>query len=215
MRRPVVTGNRDGAAGGGPQRDDGAALQRLIGAVAARDRRAFETLYVRLAPAVGRYVYRLLHRPELVDEVVNDVMLAVWQGAARYDAAAGRVTTWVYGIAHHLGLEAWARTRRHANAESLDDETGHAAIEVASLEASGHSPDQALQGRQLGRALELALARLPLEQRAVIELAFGEQCAYDEIAAITGCPVNTVKTRVFYARRRLARLLEQAGFDDR
>jgi RNA polymerase sigma-70 factor (ECF subfamily) len=208
-------GEHDGAAAGGPPRDEAAALPALIRAVAARDRRAFESLYDRLAPAIGRYVYRLLHRPELVDEVVNDVMLAVWQGAARYDAAAGRVTTWVFSIAHHLALKAWTRTRRHADAESLDDEEGPAAIEVASLAAGGHGPERALEGRQLGRALEGALARLPLEQRAVIELAFGEQCDYDEIAAITGSPVNTVKTRVFYARQRLARLLGEAGFDDR
>jgi RNA polymerase sigma-70 factor (ECF subfamily) len=209
-----VTGDREGASDGGPPRDDAEGLLRLIRAVAARDRRAFETLYVRLAPAIGRYVYRLLRRTELVDEVVNDVMLAVWQGAARYDPAQGRLTTWVFGIAHHLALKAWARTRRHADEQSLDDDQGAAAIEAAELAAEGHGPEQVLHGRQLGRALERALTRLPVEQRAVIELAFGEHCAYDEIAAITGCPVNTVKTRVFYARQRLARLLAQEGVDD-
>lgn len=209
-----MTDGREGACENGPPPGDADGLLQLIRAVAARDRRAFEALYARLTPAVGRYVRRLLRRPELVDEVVNDVMLAVWQGSARYDPAAGRLTTWVYGIAHHLALRAWARTRRHADQLSLDDEQGTAAVEAAALAADGHGPEQALHGRQLGRALERALARLPLEQRAVIELAFGEHCSYEEVAAITGCPINTVKTRVFYARQRLARLLAQEGVDD-
>lgn len=209
-----MTSDREGAFDGGPLRNDADELLRLIRAVAARDRRAFEALYVRLAPAIGRYVYRLLRRPELVDEVTNDVMLAVWQGAVRYDPTQGRLTTWVFGIAHHLAIKAWARTRRDADEQSLDDEQGAAAIEAAEVAASGQGPEQVLHGRQLGRALERALARLPVEQRAVIELAFGEHCAYDEIAAITGIPINTVKTRVFYARQRLARLLAQEGVDE-
>lgn len=185
---------------------------RLIRAVAGRDRRAFEALYRRLAPALGRYVQRLLRRPDLVDEVVNDVMLAIWQGAARFDRGAGRPTTWAFGIAHHLALKAWARTRRLSSEDSLDDPEAEAALEAATVAAStDHGPERTLAGRQLGRALERALAALPIEQRAVIELAFGEQRSYDEIAAITGCPVNTVKTRVFYARQRLARLLAGAG----
>jgi RNA polymerase sigma factor (sigma-70 family) len=190
---------------------DDAEDMRLIHAVAGRDRRAFEMLYYRLAPAIGRYVHRLLRRPDLVDEVVNDVMLAIWQGAARFDRAAGRLTTWAFAIAHHKAIKAWARTRRHANEDSYDDLQGGAALAAAAAATSEHGPERTLFGRQLGRALERALAALPVEQCAVIELAFGEQCSYEEIALITACPVNTVKTRVFYARQRLARLLADEG----
>ena len=66
-------------------------------------------------------------------------------------------------------------------------------------------------GRQIGEALEWALEQLSAEHRAVIELAFGEDCSYAEIAAIVECPVNTVKTRVFHARKRLAELLARRG----
>jgi RNA polymerase sigma-70 factor, ECF subfamily len=188
---------------------------RLIRAVAERDRRAFERLYYRLAPAIGRYVHRLLRRRDLVDEVVNDVMLAIWQGAARFDRAAGRLTTWAFGIAHHKAIKAWARTHRHASEDSFDDLQDGAAFEAAAAAAtSEHGPERTLIGRQLGQALERALEALSVEQRAVIELAFGENCSYEEIAAITGCPVNTVKTRVFYARRRLARLLVDEGLHE-
>lgn len=184
---------------------------RLIRAVAQRDRRAFEALYDRLAPGIGRYAQRLLRRPELVDEVVNDVMLAIWQGAARFDRAAGRLTTWAFGIAHHKALKAMARARRSVNEASLDDPVGAVALEAAAAATGAHGPEHTLFGRQIGRALERALAALSVEHRAVLELAFAESCSYEEIAAITDCPVNTVKTRMFYARRRLARLLADAG----
>ena len=184
---------------------------RLIGAVAQRDRRAFEALYDRLAPRIGRYAQRLLRRPDLVDEVVNDVMLAIWQGAARFDRAAGRLTTWAFAITHHQALKALARARRSRDEHSLDDPEGDAALEAAAAATSAQGPEQRLFGRQLGRALEDALVALSAEHRAVLELAFAEGCSYEDIAVITNCPVNTVKTRMFYARQRLARLLADAG----
>lgn len=189
---------------------------RLIRAVAQRERRALETLYYRFAPRLGRYLSRLLRERELVEEVVNDVMLAVWESAGRYDPAVSRLSTWLFGIAHNKALKALARRSRQPTGISLDPfdvDAGRFEKDHTAPETCPHDPERTLMGRELGQALERALQDLSAEHRAVIELAFGQDCSYQEIATITGCPVNTVKTRVFHARRRLAQLLAARGFD--
>src|SRR5262249_52487843 len=78
---------------------------------------------------------------------------------------------------------------------------------AGSAEWNAQDPERTAMGRQLGAALANALKKLPPDQRAVLELAFGENKSYQEIAEVMACPVNTVKTRVFHARKRLARFL--------
>lgn len=181
----------------------------LIRAIAQRDRRAFETLYYRYTPRLGRYLFRLLKQREAVEEVINDVMLVVWQNAARFDPAASRLSTWLFGIAHNKALKAIARSSRSRELplDPVDLDEAADRHDNDDSRADPRNPEQALIGRQLGRALARAMEGLSCEHRAVIELAFCEDCSYQEIATITGCPVNTVKTRMFHARKRLAQLL--------
>src|SRR5262245_45301966 len=80
----------------------------LIRRIAAKDRGAFEALYQRYVHRLRRYLSRQIQSPELAEEVLDDVMLVVWQSAARYNQAS-RVSTWIFGIAHHKALKAWAR----------------------------------------------------------------------------------------------------------
>lgn len=189
--------------------------QALLRAIAARDRHALETLYWRYAPRLGRYLSRLLRQRETVEEVLNDVMLVVSQKAASFDPSVASVSTWLFGIAHNKGLKALAQSSRQRAEVSLQDNEEEFSVTRADFASppNHHEPERALMGRQLGAALEWALERLSAEHRAVIELAFGEDCSYAEIAAIVECPVNTVKTRVFHARKRLAELLAQRGVD--
>jgi len=188
----------------------------LIRAVARHDRRAFETLYYRHSRRLGRYLMRMLRQPAEVEEAINDVMLVIWQNAARFDPGVARFTTWLFGIAHKKALKLIAS--RHADAaqtssHAFDDEHFDADGEPDSpIEyADGHDPERALLGRELGGLLAKAIEQLSPEHRAVIQLAFGEDCSYEEIASITGSPLNTVKTRVFHARKRLADLLRRDG----
>jgi RNA polymerase sigma-70 factor (ECF subfamily) len=176
----------------------------LIRRVAARDRDAFEALYRTHAPRVQRYLARLLRRPEVVEEVLDDVMVVVWQKADRFDGTS-RLSTWILGIAHNKALKSLSGRFRRESERSLD-ETPAAAVED---EAQGPEAT-ALQG-ELRNTVEQAVALLPAEQRAVVELTFGQGRSYQEIAGIVGCPVNTVKTRMFHARRRLGRLLATVG----
>jgi RNA polymerase sigma-70 factor, ECF subfamily len=178
----------------------------LIRAIARRDREAFETLYYRYAPRLGRYAMRLLKQREAVDEVINDVMLVVWQNAERFDPALSRPSTWLFGIAHHKTLKRLSRSPSPGEALPLD-EGGEGQPDAS----AAPDPEQTAMGRQLGTALADGLALLSADHRAVIELAFCENYSYDEIAAVTGCPVNTVKTRMYHARKRLARFLRGRG----
>ena len=192
-----------------PGAEDAASLMR---AVAKKDRRAFETLYYAYSPRLGRYLLRLLKRRELVDEVLNDVMLVVWQNAERYDPSLSRLSTWLFGIAHNKALKALSNAARHRVEISIDPIESDDIAEASdpsdpAVRPDSHNPEQTLMGRQLGRALQWAIDSLSADHRAVIELAFAEDYSYQEIATTLACPVNTVKTRMFYARKHLAELL--------
>lgn len=173
---------------------DDAADRHLLERVARRDRAAFERLYERYADRVARYLLRLVGRREVVEEALNDVMLAVWRGAGSF-AGHSRVSTWILGIAYRKGVDALRRLVRQP-----------IAVPAESAE-NGEPPGDELTAEQLRMSLERALETLSAEQRAVVELTYYFGYSYREIAAITGCPVNTVKTRMFHARRRLKILL--------
>lgn len=178
---------------------DERALLRRIG---AKDRTAFEALYQLYYRRLFAYVFKLTRRAELVEEVVNDVLLAVWQSAPRFDGRS-RPSTWIFGIAYHKTLKTLARP---ANRRPGGDEEAEAPELVDPDE-----PESLVARRELRGALGRALANLTPEHRAVVELTYFYGCSYQEIAEIVGCPVNTVKTRMFHARRRLRELLPGLG----
>lgn len=180
-----------------PRDEDGVLIHR----VAQHDRQAFEVLYHRYARKLARYLSRLLRRPELVEEVLDDVMLVVWQNAPRCDPT-GRFSTWLFGIAHHKALKALARS------VNKPLPLGRASYEEASAQ---ENPESMVLHQELRGILAHALATLSVAQRAVVELACSQEYSYQEIAQITGCPLNTVKTRMFHARRRLAAALAKRG----
>jgi RNA polymerase sigma-70 factor, ECF subfamily len=190
----------------------------LIRAVSNADRQAFERLYYLYAPRLARYLGKFLRSTHAVEEAINDVMLVVWQSAARFDANASRLSTWIFGIAHNKALKAMARAGRHAAEVSYDvDDAPQLSDESFARDAFSHAapnnPERETFGKQLGELLAWALDQLSAEHRGVIELAFAEDCSYEEIATIMQCPTNTVKTRVFHARKKLALLLASRGVD--
>ncbi len=172
----------------------------LLERVAAKDRRAFERLYQIYYPRLFGYILKLTRRSELVEEVLNDVMMAVWAGAGRF-AGRSRPSSWIFGIAHHTALK--ALRRRHYALEEPEEAAGEPVAEG--------EPESLLQRREERDLIGRALARLSVEQRAVVELTYFHGFSYPEIADILACPTNTVKTRMFHARRRLREILPQLG----
>ena len=172
----------------------------LIRRVTGKDRRAFEALYQRYAGRLHRYLARVIGDPGIAEEVLDDVMLVVWQNASRFNSTS-RVSTWIFGIAHYKSLKARSRRSGRLPEAPLTDD--------AATEVDG--PEDATLRGEASRLLARGLGALSPEQRAVVELTLYEERSYQEIAEITRSPVNTVKTRMFHARRRLAPLLAALG----
>lgn len=190
----------------------------LLQRIAAKDRKAFEEFYYLYAEGFGRFLMKMLRQKEWVDEAVNDVMLTLWQSAGRFDPDRGRLMSWLFGIAHNKALKILERQERYRE-ESLDDLTGEINNEEDDITVAYHSvsppasePERTVMGWELGDAMSWAFAKLSPDHQAVIELCFNEDCTYQEIADIMGCPINTVKTRLFYARKRLGEMLARKGF---
>src|SRR5262249_53018673 len=176
----------------------------LLRRVAAKDRHAFETLYQRYASRFRRYLSKLIPSPELPAEVLDDVMLVVWQNAARYNGTS-RVSTWILGIAHHKALKARVRMAGRPPETPLSDEQA----------ADEEGPEDVTVRGELKRLLAQSLDALSPEQRAVVELTFYHGRSYHEIPETPHAPGNPVKPRMFHARRRLAPVLTALGLVQR
>lgn len=169
--------------------------RELIVRIKRGDTRALERLYADYRPRIHRFLARLGCPEEDFDEVCNDVFHLVWRKAGTYDHRA-KVSTWIFGITHNKGLKLRERKWRAA-ARSSD-------VPLDGLAEPSLGDAARLEIRQW---LDIALAVLPDEQRMVLELTFVEGLSYEEISAVMDCPVNTVKTRMFHARRKLKQLL--------
>jgi len=168
----------------------------LLARIVDGDRAAFDTLYRHYYGRLMDFLTRMLNQRELAEEVVNDTMYAVWTGGASFGGRS-RVSTWVFGIAYKKALKRLARERRGATTPFDED---------FQLEA-GTDPSADVDEAELQRRFQAALAQLSPAHRSVVELTFLLEYSYEEAADIVGCPVNTVKTRMFHARARLRALL--------
>lgn len=164
--------------------------------IQAGNRAAFDDMYRRYYPRLMDFLGRVLNHRELAEEVVNDTMYTVWNAGESF-AGRSKVSTWVFGIAYKKALKRLSRDRRHA-ADTLDE---------AYDSLSDNDPAREADVAQVRAALGRALDRLSPAHRSVVELTYMMDCSYEEIAEIVGCPVNTVKTRMFHARAHLRRLL--------
>lgn len=169
----------------------------LIARVARGDGAAFEALYHAFHSRLYRFIARITRRPQLVEEILNDTMLVVWRKASTYDLSS-TVSTWIFAIAYRKSLKAL---------KGLDEPID--ADVDAQPAPEGRGPYNMLLRRETQGVVREALAVLSVEQRAVVELTYYQGCGYREIADILGCPVDTVKTRMFHARRKLRATLAE------
>ncbi len=174
--------------------------RELIFKVGHGDRDAFRELYLHYHRRLARFLTRLTRRHEDAEEIINDTLWIVWQRAADFRDAS-QVSTWIMGIAYRRALNMIRRAATHERVMALERAEGEAA-------ASDAVP--AMEARQL---LDFALAQLPLEQRLVLEFTYYLDHSCEEVAEIMECPVNTVKTRMFNARRKLREILAEHRAD--
>jgi RNA polymerase sigma factor (sigma-70 family) len=167
----------------------------LLSRAAEGDLHAFERLYRGYFPRLTRFLHGMTRSVPLIEEIVNDTMLVVWQKARTFDGTC-KVSTWVFAIAYRKARKAIGALDEPVDADFDLVEGG-----------AGSEPDHELSLQELQRAVGAALGALPPRQRAVIELTYHHEMGYADIADVMDCPVNTVKTRMFHARRRLKHLL--------
>lgn len=164
----------------------------LLARMATGDRAALTTLYHGYHGRLCRFLSRLTRRPDIIEEVVNDCFWIAWQHAGDFRGEA-RVSTWLMGIAYRCALKA---LRRRGD-EPMDQP-------FMPEHDGGTDPDEDRELRDLlGKALELLTA----DQRVVVELVYGVGHSLNEVAAITQCPVGTVKARLFHARVKLLNVM--------
>jgi RNA polymerase sigma factor (sigma-70 family) len=169
--------------------------RELLERVKAHDVDAFERLYRMYQPRLARFLINLVRRPQLVEEVLDDTMMVVWQTAASFRGTS-KLSTWVFAIAYRKALKARARWP-----DPVED------AERDTRASNDPAPDSELEQSRIRSALVSAMAKLSPEQRAVVDLTYFHGLGYREIAEILSCPVDTVKTRMFHARRRLKQTL--------
>jgi RNA polymerase sigma-70 factor, ECF subfamily len=176
--------------------------QRLLQRVVARDREAFRELYLGYHRRLARFLMRITRRHDLAEEVINDTMWAVWRQAATFRGES-RVSTWIMSIAYRRALKALNQLKRAPSDSTVSPE-----------DALLLAPDEVGES-EVNEWILLGLERLPNEQRLVLELAYDFGYSCEEIARIVDCPTNTVKTRMFHARRKLRDILPELAGGDR
>jgi RNA polymerase sigma-70 factor (ECF subfamily) len=179
--------------------------ENLIKAIAAGDQRAMRTLYARHNVRVFRFISRLVTEPSSAEDLVSEVFIDVWGQAGRFEGRS-QVTTWILSIARFKALSALQRHRRR------DAELDQTAMEL--IHDSADSPEQTVLNSDLSAQLRTCLSQMSQEHREVIDLVYYREKTIEEVADIMRTPKNTVKTRMHYARKRLAGLLStHSDFD--
>ena len=171
----------------------------LVARIADGDKLAMGVLFARHRTSVYRWLLRFVGNETVAEDLLSDVFLDVWRQAGRFEGRSA-VATWLLSIARFKALSA---RRRRTDAEL--DET----IEATLVEPSD-DPEAALQDKNRGEVLRQALTKLTTEHREVIDLIYYHEKSIEECAQILAIPAATVKTRMFYARKKLAALVEQA-----
>lgn len=165
--------------------------EALVPRLRAQDLRAFEELYQLVRPQLTRFVMNMTRCPELAEDVINETMLAAWRALPNFKGES-KISTWIFAIAYRTATRAVKRFDGAVSTEQND--------EIAD-EAGG--PDHGINTTKIAKLLSKAISELSADHRLVIELTYYQDLGYRDIAQIMNCPIDTVKTRMFHARRHL------------
>lgn len=174
----------------------------LVGLIAKGDRDAMRLLFARHNVRVFRFLLRIVGNEATAEDLLNDVFVEVWRGANRFEGRS-QATTWMLGIARFKALSA----RRRRSDVALDDSVAEA------IEDPADDPEVVTQKTDRSAILQACLKQLSSAHRQVVDLVYYHERSIEDTARIIGVPENTVKTRVYYARKRLAELLAARGFE--
>jgi RNA polymerase sigma-70 factor (ECF subfamily) len=174
--------------------------EALVQLIADGDKRAMQVLYGRHNVRVYRFIVRLTGNTTLAEDLVSEVFLDVWRQADGFEAKC-QVSTWLLAIARYKALSA---LRRRSD-DQLDD------VMAETIEDTADDPETLVYNKDRSTLVQKCLAQLTPAHREVIDLVYYHEKSVDEVAQIVGVPAATVKTRMFYARNKMADLLKQSG----
>lgn len=179
--------------------------RELMEEVVNGSERAFRELVIGLRPLIVSVIHRTIGGGSEVDDICQIVLISVWNGAARWNPAKGRVSTWVASIARNRAIDHVRKaTRAAAMRERLSSEA-----EVLTPVNFGSSADDELVRAEARQATRRALRELAPEQREVLEFAFLEGLTQVEVAQRAGVPLGTAKARIRRGMMSLRRSLPQ------
>lgn len=165
----------------------------LVTRLARRDEAALAELYDRHGATAFSIALRVVGDRETAEDVVQEAFLAVWRGAASYRPERGAARPWLLSVVRNRAIDAVRARSARPRTTTADDH--HL--------AAADDPEQAAINAVLGAAVRTAVATLPAEQRAAVEMAYFAGLSYPEIAARLGVPLGTVKSRLRLALERL------------
>lgn len=175
----------------------------LLECIADGDQAALRTLMARHQTRIYRFVMRYIRDRGTAEDIVSDTFVAVWRQAADFENRSS-VATWLLAIARYKALS--ARERLVAAHEPLDEV-------AATLVDPGHGPDAGIERRDSARFLRQCLAALPAEQAMLLDLVYFHEKSVREAAVIAGVSENTVKSRMYLGRKKLAAMLNAASIE--
>ncbi|WHS30622.1 sigma-70 family RNA polymerase sigma factor [Brucella sp. NM4] len=182
--------------------EDQPSMEELMLAVSSRrDVDAFEVIFKHFAPRVKAYMAKLSADAQTAEELMQETMIAVWNKADQFDVAKGALSTWIFTIARNQRIDAVRRARRPefdpTDPAFVPDEEQPADLRIAE--------------RQSASQLRAAMADLPKEQSALLELAYFEERTHSAIAKKLNLPLGTVKSRLRLAFNKLRAALDNSG----
>ena len=183
--------------------EEGAADLELVRRVAAGERDAVDDLYQRFRRPAFALARRVLGDDVLAEDVLQDVFLGIWRDPGAFDDSRGSVASWVLTMVHHKAVDAVRREESHRRrtARAEDD------LALSAPTRTGDVADDAEERVEAGR-VRSALRSLPDPQREALTLAYYGGYTQREVAALTGTPLGTVKTRMLAGMRRLKDALD-------
>ena len=176
--------------------------EMLLSRVAKGDKDALRLLYARHHVRVFRFLVRMVGNEASAEDLVSEVFIEVWHHAGCFEQRS-QVTTWILGIARHKALS----LLRRRPVDQLDDDT------MALVADTAADPETLAQQQDCSAILQECIKQLSPLHREVIDLIYYHEQSVEEVARIVGVPENTVKTRAFHARKRIAEMMAERGID--
>lgn len=174
----------------------------LIKRIANKERLAVDVLYARYSTRLYRFLLRYVKNDAIAEELVSEVFIEIWTSAGKFKGQSA-VSSWMFAIGRNKAIS----LLRKRSEDALEDD------QAAKLEDASDSPETVLQKVDKAAQIKLCMEQLSTDHREVIDLIYYHEKSLKEVSQILDIPLNTVKTRLFNARKKLAEQLKNAGVD--